>query len=1193
MSTNISNKDIINKFKEEFQNSEVVNFNEEKSDSLELLTPSYNTFFDMLFSQKKFKIETFFDHTLSSEDGMIEFNGKKILRKKTYSKENLVKYLTKNELGFDRITTTSLPIFQDNVLSKFVDKEDIFLSYGNLYYQLTGNKTISVSPLVFFKVKIEESKNEYYLSLDYNSPLYNYPLIDLIKRTYKIDIGSYSEGFDYLSYLKRVEKVTKKLLFGVDDSIHIYQKDIFHWIKIKHLIDIWPKVNSSVTFRSLDEPIKKHNSSKFEYHSNHAKYITDGLDLLQKKSIVKLEDMNPLSKTFIESSIEEHILNRKNVVIISPDSSTEKEINREINSHYYDVFTPYKDFTKPNIALFNYFEAIKKNRDIILDSNALVKRGEIKECVQKHREIDTRIKDITIPTGENSLEVFDSYYKHYTKSTNLFEFDQDDEYEYEDYLADMDFLDALDNLGQIASEPFVKHPYYGLNSATKSEEYKNIIKFLNTFIKDIEEFDKNINDSGIKLSDWSDFNSIRDYDDSETLLSVFADYESFPLEYFDIEFTDEILDKLEELKEYYRLEASMKLSIDMVCRPSVWNMDFEKIIERVSTGRGENQTRKEFKSIMKINANRRNFRALIVLFNKYLINRKNKEKLYPEMRKIFNNKVDNIDDIVSIEKAYEFIKSYNRNIMLYSTYNFDNKFTKNIFHNSDFLEVYKKKYYPSLTLSRSVFEHDLDQYHKYFNEDKFDYISASFDQIIEMLKRKINSNQEEFDKYLQFSIRADESSRQLRDALDEVEEKKGNLLNFKNDYLTSLYKYLLIREFKNKNGLQLSEENSKNTFEFYRLLNRNPNVTKLDIVRAFATTRKNLLNRPSYEQTVKSLKEKYHYTKLFSARDAIKICGEEFFHLYPLYSTNMDKVDILGKYQFDLAIIFANENTSLLDIYNSISFGKKCLIVNSGNRIFDNVEKLNLNLKRDLVNYNRYSKTSKIFRERFESALSRQDINIVKNKEIDDGITIPYYYEKHNQKYAMRLEVGYRELDETDLFEIPSLLYYYYGIKTVFQYPLNFMLYEDLNIMAMYKDVKEYIDKKADYTEKNIENMSYDQKKKYLYFETLNKIDESFEYYKKAQETATEISENKLTRSKISERPIVNISYLEIANGIITYLEHFTYLDRDVLINHISNVVGTDGSDIDFRLLFAKAENYLTSDHIIFVEKNRMGLIRE
>ena len=1193
MGNNISNKDIIDLFKQEFQNSDLINLNEDESPNLELVTPSYNTFFDMLFSKKQFEIKTYFDHSFSADDNMIDFNGHRILRKKKYAKENLIKYFDINQLGFDKVATTTIPLYQDDILKRFVNADDVFLSFGNLYYQLKNSKTISVAPLVFFKVKIMEIKEKFFLVLDYNSPLYNYPLIDLIKREYQVDIGNYAEGFDYLEYIQKISEQIKKLFFAVDDSVHLCQKDIFHWVKIKHLLDVWPKLNSNLTFRNLDESIPPSPLLKFPNHSQHPQYVFDGLNALEQNYIVKVNNVDALTETFIDSTIEEYILNRRNVIVISSNTEQGKKIKQKINENYYDVFVPYNDFSKPNVAMFNYFEAVKKHPEIVVDSNALMKREEIRQNISEHKSIDSQLKNISIPTGENSLEVFDSYYKYFYQSTKLYEFENDNEYEYEDFLSDNAFLDFIDHAGKILTEPFVNHPFYGLNSTITKDEYTKIISFLKSFIKDIEEFKSNIVKAQIKMSKWSDFDSITDYDNSDKLLSIFADYEAFPLEYFDIDFTDSLLEKLSSLKECYRLEASMKLSIDMVCRPVVWTMDFGKIIEKVSTTRGELEERREFKSIMKINANRRNFRALMVLFNKYLINAKNKKKLFPEVHKIFKGNVDNIDDILAIEKAYDFIKSYKRNILLYSKYNFDNKFTHKIFHDNHFLDEYKKNYYPSLVLSRSVFEHDLDQYHKYFNEDKYDYISASFDNIIERFKLKLVATKNDFETYLDFSIKADESSMQLREALDDVEKKANNLVNFRNNYFASLYKYLLTDEFKKKQGVKLSEENSQNTFQFYRLVNNNPKAVNLDIVKAFSSIRKNLLEQPSFKQTVAALKEKYHYKKLYSARDAIKICGDDFFHLYPLYTTDVNKVDILGKYQFDLAIIFLDNRTNLLDIYNSISLGKRCIIINPVTNQFNYVKTLDLDLAKDLDAYSLYEMSSPIFKKHFEEALKRQGISLIKNKTIAPNVVIPFFYEKYNQKYAMRFEPTYRELNTSDIYDVPSLLYAQYGIKTIFQYPLNFMLYEDLNIMAMYKNVKEYVSNEANFLNSKNEDLSYDQKKKYRYFEMLTKIDDSFDYYDKPQETSNDISENRLTRSKISERPIVNISYLEIANGIITYLEHFTYLNRDVLLAHIADVVGTDSGDIDFRLLFAKAENYLLSDHIIYAQNNRLGLIRE
>jgi len=1193
MGENVTNKVVINKFREEFQNSEIINFGLENRENLELITPNYNTFFDMLFSGKKFEVVTFFDHSLFSEDNNIAFNSVKILRKNKYSRETLLKYFSIEQLGSDKVTSTTLPLLQSKILSKYLNRDDIYLSYGNLYYQLKGKKTISVAPLVFFKLSVTRISDKYYIRMDYNCPLFNYPVIDLIKRFYNVDISYNEEGFDYAEYIKLVRQKTKKLLFAVDDAIYINQVDILNSVRLQHILEIWPKNSSNPVYRSLEETIEPKKNTTVVNHSKHPEYINEGLQKLEDYPIVKIRGNNPLAEKYIEAAIEEYILRKKNVVVVTPNKNLEAEINQKINANYYDIFTPYKDFTKPNIALFTYFEAVKNHPDVIIDSAALVTREEIRQNILEHKALDSSLKNISISTGETSLEVFDSYYNHYKKSTKLFEFDADSEYEYEDYLADNDFLNSLEDFGSIATEPFTKHPFYGLNSAIKKEEFDKIIGFLKVFVKDIEEFRKTIKESDIVESNWSDFNSIRDYDDAEKIFDIFSEYESFPLEYFNIDFSDDLLDNLELLKEYYRLEASMKLSIEMVCKPIVWQKDFNEVLQAVSTSRGELEVRREFKSIMKINANRHNFRALMVLFNKYEVNKVNEAKILPELQNIFHDKVDNIDGLVSIEKAYEFIQSYERHKKVYSKYEFENEFTKKIFHDKEFLEKYKKNYFPSLNLSRSVFGHDLDQYHTYFNEDKFDYIQVSFADTIERLNIKISSSEKQFEEYLNFSIKADDSSMQLRSVLDEIEEQNGNLVNFDNNYLTSLYKFLLTKEFDEKKGLKLSEDNSSNIFDLYRLIEKNPHAIKLDVVNVFSSVRKNLLERPSYVQTNRTLKEKYHYRKLFSAKDAIKVSGNELFHLYPLYSTRIDNADCLGDYQFDLAIIYLDDKVSLLDIYTALSLGKKCLVINPESARFDLITEIKLNLRKDLESYSYLDDAKQVFKDRLNRALDKQGIKLIKNKVINENVIIPYYYEKYDEKFALRFEPSYKELSSVDLQDIPSLLYLSYGVKTTYLYPLNFMLYEDLCVMSLYKDIKKYISSDDHLTEKRIKNLSYDQKKKYMYFEMLKRIDSSFAEYSEAQEIASDISEAKLTRSSIKERPIVNISYLEIANGILTYLEKFTYLNRDILISHIATVVGTVSQDVDFRLLFAKAENYLLSEHLITFEKNRLGLVRE
>jgi hypothetical protein len=124
------------------------------------------------------------------------------------------------------------------------------------------------------------------------------------------------------------------------------------------------------------------------------------------------------------------------------------------------------------------------------------------------------------------------------------------------------------------------------------------------------------------------------------------------------------------------------------------------------------------------------------------------------------------------------------------------------------------------------------------------------------------------------------------------------------------------------------------------------------------------------------------------------------------------------------------------------------------------------------------------------------------------------------------------------------------------------------------------------------EKMSYEQKKKAQYFMTLDRLDASFPKYEKAMEIQETIEKSPLTSSTKEERPITTISYLEIANGILVYLSRFTYLSRDTLIKHIGKVIGTDEKDVDFRLLFQRAENCLLEKNLIKADEGRLAKVR-
>ena len=81
-------KEAFERFNKEISSSSVLNVNLEDERRLELVSPSLDTFFTLLFRGKRIKFETVFekDYVSSVDDSYIKVKDERILRKKKYTK---------------------------------------------------------------------------------------------------------------------------------------------------------------------------------------------------------------------------------------------------------------------------------------------------------------------------------------------------------------------------------------------------------------------------------------------------------------------------------------------------------------------------------------------------------------------------------------------------------------------------------------------------------------------------------------------------------------------------------------------------------------------------------------------------------------------------------------------------------------------------------------------------------------------------------------------------------------------------------------------------------------------------------------------------------------------------------------------------------------------------------------------------
>jgi hypothetical protein len=1187
MAKKFTDKEAIEDFQERVRNSPLLNFAFSSSENLEVIPSDLDSFFETFLLGRPFTFQTFFEDDLISPDGTVGIKDQRIIRKDRYSKNELQAFIDKNDFQSASVISSSLPFIQNQTLRDFTGKDDIYLAFGNLYYQEKEKKSISVAPLVFFKVAVKENDGVFSFRLSYDSPLFNIPLFLLLNRDYRTEINIEKGGFDYKDLLRTVQEKLTSYSFAPDDSLTLLEADVMREISQGRVVSRLPRMSSDPTFRCLEEDLTNAPDASFGLRKDLPSYIADGLSSLASHPVIKIEQLDSMNRAFLHSVLDEYILHKKTILLLAPTKDKEAIWKKDLTEDYYDAFMPYESITEPGTALFTLIEAVGKKPYYLLDSSLMMAEEGLKEAKEKVQADDSQMKAISLPTEENWIEIYHHLSEADSRAEYLFSFTDQADYIFADYLADSDFLSYLDLHSELLSSNIGDNPFYGLDYHLQESQYVTVLDFLRQMQNEIKDFKEGIAQADLISSGWSDLKSLSAFDKTVPLFSIYSEYEGFPLDYFRIDFSSELRQQIKDLESCYRTEASISLSLDVLCRPTIWQQDFSEILDEVKDRRKEKELKKTLKDIVKITPFRRSFKTLIIFIDKYQSNHASVMSLKPKLETVFGPQADSLDGLLSIDKAADFISDYRRHQKEQPDVDFKNPFTERIFHDPLFSEAFRSKYLPSLIEKRKELKESQRKYRSYFPADDFSFDSSSLDEGEAKLGGMIASPESTFGSYLAFIQKEEEASPLLKEAMKQLKEKKRNLTGFKDAYLASLYRCLLLNEMKKENMMDLLEDESGDVFDLYARLKESGDILRLDTIKVFDTARAALLERPSYPQTVSLLKQRYHSQRMLSAKEALSTGGDTFFHFYPLQTASFNECDYLSDTKFDLAILDLRDDDSPLDLYLGLMMAQKVIIIGEDLPEGNKIPTLDLSLDKDLEKYKGFSSLPSALKLNIKEAFQRQGISLEENKDIAPGILIPYYFEKGGSKFALRVFYKPETLSYPEVYSVPAFLFLNYGIKTVNLYPLPYLVYSDLSIVSLYQDVKSLV-KEMGSGSVAYESLSYDQRKKADYFKTLKEVSSSFPAYEQDEGE----KDTGMKSSKKDQRPIRNIRPAEIADGIVRYLSRFTYLTRDTLIRELSAVCGTDERDVDFRLLFLRAENLLLEQKRIRKDAERVALVR-
>lgn len=1175
----------ITEFSKELESSKILKFDLEFASSLEIITSSIGQFFDLLSQNQSFEILNLFNPTLSidNKEKIVNFNNHNIVKKEKYTSNELLKCLD-NTLNSNQITSTSISYIQDKILNSYVNKQDIYLTFLNLYYQRKNDKMIYSSPLVFFKVRIGKDLGTYKLLLDFNSPIFNSILFKIIKEDYNIDLSNEKFYFNIEDYISQISKKIEPFNFGLDKSLHLIQYDLIKELLKVDLVKYYDSnlIITNNIFNTLTNSDYLKENNKFSTKNEQFKTIEEGLNVLSQKGIIQLNCNSFLEKEFIKQAIEEHILKKQNVLYLTPSTNKEKEIRKQFVADYFDPFLTSKHPFLVNTNLYNSIKAVSSISKNTLDAELVYKKQELIELSQDFCKVDSSIKNIAL-VNEDQIFTFKKYFEYKSKSDKIFEFKSNLEYTYQQYLKDLELLDFISSNKAFNSKRIDQLKYHLVSPLLNDYEFNMFISFLKQLRTNYTDIFKYINLSKINQSNFSSFSTLKDYYESIKLFNIYQEFPLFDSKYFKIQFTNEIKSNINNLIECYRLQASINLSINLACNPTIWLLNFDDVLSNLNDRTKEKEMEKKFKSIIKISPFKKTFKTLIVLLDKYQSNVTKLRAYQKELIEIFPNEINSIDSLLQLQKAYQYIEKYNNFVNMHNYLNFDNNFSNTIFNDKEYFEEFKSNL-PKLKSLVKEFEEKLNKLEVIINLDKDIFVSKKQENILDSLDYLINGTKEEFLLSLNLNKLIENSSSFIKEGLD---QSKDNLSNFKNNFILSIFQYTLLFDFNKIGGSKTIENSYKLNQEYYFKSIKNLNKIDIDFYNTFNDYKSNLINSPSYNQILRQFKREYQAGPFYNINRALQIGGDLYYHLSPLEVLSIKQVIYLQNYKFNLAIIEYDESINIEELYYIFKLADKVIIVNNSKTKLPSIPFLSFNLNKDLQEYITYSNLDSFVKDKIYQAFKRHNITLQENKKIDDELTLDCYFEIDNKKYFLNIEYTKQNLTHKQTQLITNFLYYNYNIKTVYLYLIPFLIYQDLCVSLIYTNVNILNNSEFINSNRN-QNLTNQQKQKIDFYSTLDSIDKSFKQYSKDDENTS----NSLRRSLLQERSIQEISYIELSEGIITYLKEFEYLPKDILLKRLASVVNTTTLDIDFILLFKKASNYLKENNKIIEKDNRLYLIR-
>lgn len=799
------------------------------------------------------------------------------------------------------------------VLNSFVG-EEIYLSFFSLSYRSVGDKLDQVAPLFFVPVILEKNGEGFELKMTSSTPLFNHALIKRLKETYELDLKYQCYDFQLESYKDFINKKSSAFFFKVCDDVclikcsakELYRRNLLNE-NVSEVYNSW--VISSINGTKLAESDGKDD---FVNLVSAYPFITKAYSILEEEHCVNLRFSNQKVEDSVLKRITiENIAQGKSVHIYGLD---DKFLNKFKNDEELKFLL--LDPKEHN----NYIvDLIEKEKKVVI--NGTYHEGNIKEYAEVLKKRDACF---AWPFNQNREEFLEELANYTALGTAKYDLDVNG-YDDEEYAKDRLFFKEFAKLSSLKNISINQHPFYGLTSRIDNDTYSELINSVKTCLEDLNIFTDKLEQS--KLNEWNlgTIESFYDYIKVYNHFEVLRQYSGFKPEYFDLDVHSVDLDALGKLKNLYDSRSSLHLALDSIASPEIWVKDFDELNAEYKGKRKEKkQAVKKILPLLKIK-DKKNINSFFRLIGIYVQNNidiaENKGKLSN-----INAKLDDIDSIIELESAIEYVGLYSRHTKLYDDIDFENNvMIKKYFADQQFRSNFNDMVIDELVELANKLQLDFDNIYAYFDAaEKKDYEMMPFAHVKYLLRNLINANYDVYIDYYNFIAYSKTVSSQLNEVLDRLIAEKLSFKNLEVDFFASMFS-----SYKKKSFVSASSEFEKLSdlrHDFIQSIDNQIADDKNNLLLKIQHDIEDYKLSEDYKAFIKDAKKLAVHLPSIRNDVVIRRFSEVVLKLKPL---------IVGKYssyltsdiKTDVAIIIDPESYCTADLLLMITLAKKVIFV--------------------------------------------------------------------------------------------------------------------------------------------------------------------------------------------------------------------------------------------------------------------------